>query len=176
MVKFYGKAGVPLTPEELEARSRARAARRNRQAAAEAAALEEARARHARGLVRPYMITHALDAMDLYGPEVDTACGVREPTVDLWEAGHVYPTFDQLCALATLTRVTPLFLTRDHHVAHDGRMFLCGPGVKYAGPAEPPVYTFTPEAMAAAGLTPWARTRHQAADVSRETPQTPTLF
>lgn len=177
MGKVYGKAGVPLTPEELADRARARTVRRNRRAREEAQALEEARQRHARGLVRPYIITSALDSKDLYGPEVDAACGVLEPTVDMWEAGHVYPTFDQLVALAKLTQVMPAFFTRDHHVAADGRMFLCGRGVKYAGPAEPPVITFTPEALAAAGIGDWGRTRAPApADVSRETSDAPTLF
>lgn len=51
----------------------------------------------------PKRITLALDSRDLYGPEVDLACGVEEPAVDEWEAGTRIPTFEQMEALAELT-------------------------------------------------------------------------
>jgi hypothetical protein len=51
----------------------------------------------------PERITAALDIRGLYGPEVDRACGVEEPAVDLWEAGDLVPTAEQVEALARLT-------------------------------------------------------------------------
>lgn len=51
----------------------------------------------------PQRITTALDMAGLYGPEVDRALGVEEPAVDLWEAGELEPTPDQLRALADMT-------------------------------------------------------------------------
>lgn len=58
-------------------------------------------------MVVPHSISMALDKHDLYGPEVDAACCAREPDVDLWEAGKLYPRWDQLVALGVLTQ-TPL--------------------------------------------------------------------
>lgn len=51
----------------------------------------------------PKRITIALDLMNLYGPEVDIACGVVEPAVDMWEAGTLVPTPEQVRALSALT-------------------------------------------------------------------------
>lgn len=51
----------------------------------------------------PARITAALDMRELYGPEVDHACGVEEPAVDEWEAGDRIPTAEQLALLAELT-------------------------------------------------------------------------
>jgi transcriptional regulator with XRE-family HTH domain len=64
---------------------------------------DEARRRWTAGQVVPHRITLALDSCRLDGPEVDEACGVQEPAVDRWERGTLYPTWDQLCALALLT-------------------------------------------------------------------------
>lgn len=64
-----------------------------------------------RGQVVPHRITTALDLRELYGPEVDRACGVEEPAVDEWEAGLRYPTWEQLQALAELTDFPPKFFT-----------------------------------------------------------------
>jgi hypothetical protein len=64
------------------------------------------------GLIAPFLITTALDMCGLHGPEVDEACGVEEPTVDHWESGLVYPTWEQLCALAQLTGFPPKFFSR----------------------------------------------------------------
>lgn len=61
----------------------------------------------------PERITTALNAAGLYGPEVDRACGVEEPTVDLWESGELVPTREQMEALAWLCGVTPTFFYRD---------------------------------------------------------------
>jgi len=62
-----------------------------------------------RRLPVPARITMALDANELYGPEVDQACGVEEPAVDRWEAGTLIPTPEQIVALAALTRQPPEF-------------------------------------------------------------------
>lgn len=51
----------------------------------------------------PERITAALNIMNLYGPEVDEACGVKEPTVDMWEAGLLVPTREEIHRLALLT-------------------------------------------------------------------------
>lgn len=55
------------------------------------------------GRVVPHHVTLALDSHGLVGPQVDIACGVTEPDVDLWEAGKLYPTWEQLLLLAKLT-------------------------------------------------------------------------
>jgi hypothetical protein len=53
----------------------------------------------------PARITMALDMRELYGPEVDRACGVEEPAVDEWELGLRVPTDAQMLALAELTHI-----------------------------------------------------------------------
>lgn len=74
----------------------------------------------------PRRITFALDEAELYGPEVDEALGVREPTVDNWEAGIEIPTPMDVERLAALTR-KPLsyFYLPEPEPMHG--MFLCGP-------------------------------------------------
>lgn len=89
----------------------------------------------------PARITAALDAAGLWGPEVDHACGVEEPTVDLWETGELVPTPDQVRALATLCGVTPSMFYGDYEPVPT---WLCGSdGCKYIDPrpkpSEPPV-------------------------------------
>lgn len=109
----WGKAGVRLTETEIrERRQRAAQRRFERQRAREQAA-NEAYPRWRAGGVVPAAITFALDALGLYGPEVDRACGAEEPAVDLWEAGKLYPTWEQLCALADLTGRTPGFFVQE---------------------------------------------------------------
>jgi hypothetical protein len=102
------------------------------------------------GLVQPFVITHALDARDLYGPAVDEACGVCEPTVDRWEAGECYPTIGQLRALAVLTGFPVRFFTTAHEpVAFEDtsmRFHLR----KRDKPPPPIVLCFLPEAIHAA--------------------------
>lgn len=107
----WGKAGIPLTEAEI-ADNRRRAGLRQLQSAQVRARSDAiARRKWAAGMVVPYMITLALDAKSLFGPEVDLACGVEEPAVDMWEAGRLYPTWEQLCALAELTGNTPEWFT-----------------------------------------------------------------
>ncbi|MFC7344574.1 hypothetical protein [Saccharopolyspora griseoalba] len=99
----WGKAGVRLT--EAEARRNAfEAARRRRDREVRR---EEAYQDWVAGRVVPHRITLSLDFRGLQGPEVDAACKAREPEVDQWEAGIVYPRWDQLVALAELTGCEP---------------------------------------------------------------------
>ena len=93
MTGQWGRAGVRLQPYRGRKRSPER----------DVEGLRLARREWAAGMVIPYAITLALDCEDLFGPEVDHACGVQEPAVDLWEAGRLYPSWEQLCALAELT-------------------------------------------------------------------------
>jgi len=53
----------------------------------------------------PARITAALNLRQLYGPEVDLACGAREPDVDRWEDpdDELLPTPEQVVLLAKLT-------------------------------------------------------------------------
>jgi hypothetical protein len=110
----------------------------------------EAEAAWRSGTVQPFIITQALDARNLYGPGVDHACGVREPAVDHWEAGTLYPTLAQLRALAVLTGYPLLFFTTAHEpVAFEDttmRFHLR----KRDRPPPPPVRCFLPEAIHAA--------------------------
>lgn len=71
----------------------------------------EAKHRWECGQAVPARITLALDILKLDGPDVDEACGVQEPTVDRWEQGRVYPTWEQLCRLAVLTGFAVAFFT-----------------------------------------------------------------
>lgn len=72
----------------------------------------------------PDRITAALDIRGLYGPEVDLACGVEEPAVDLWEAGELVPTAEQVEALARLTGFPVRFFYTPSTVKVD-RLFIC---------------------------------------------------
>jgi len=103
----WGKAGQRLTPRPAIDGIRRALAHQARERA-----LDQAyRLWRAGGFV-PAMATLALDAAGLYGPDVDRACGVEEPTVDLWEAGRVYPTWEQVLALARLTGRAPIVFFR----------------------------------------------------------------
>ena len=108
------------------------------------------------GKIIPWRITVALDAHSLYGPEVDAACGVEEPAVDMWEAGTLYPTWEQLCALATLCQTYPWMFT--HHISDTSplRGFICDRRKRKNGcqqiDTSDRITVFTPEAIAAAHL------------------------
>lgn len=144
----WGKAGQRLTPDQLRARQAPRRAARALTDQQDQARTHATHRTWAAGRVRPDLITTWLDHRGLDGPGVDTACGVTEPTVDLWEAGWVYPTWDQLQALARLCQV-PVWRFTDHRAGLPDRIFLCGRGAP-RGPA--PVTTFCPLALAAAGI------------------------
>lgn len=105
----WGKAGVRLSPQQVVERDRQALLRRARADEENAERLRVTYEKWAAGLVVPSAITTALDMHGLEGPGVDAACGVREPAVDLWEAGKLYPTWQQLLALAALTDRHPIF-------------------------------------------------------------------
>lgn len=109
-----------------------------------------------RGLVVPHRITVALDIRELHGPQVDQACGAREPDVDRWETGQKYPTWEQLLALAELTRFDVAFFTPEPdqiHALGPGVMFACKRSSRTWNPVveiPAPVLAFNPAAIAAA--------------------------
>lgn len=140
----WGKAGQRLTDAEIEQRGRARAASRAREAAAAAAHEEEGRRLWAAGRLIPSAITVALDSKELYGPEVDRACGAEEPAVDHWEQGILYPTWEQTRLLAKLCGVTVALLCQDISMIRP----LCGKA--RGNEDDPPAVTrFLPESIAA---------------------------
>lgn len=146
----WGKAGTRLTGEEIEAARRARVAEANKQRIRDEQYLAKARADWAAGRVVPWLITIALDGKRLYGPEVDEACGVPEPGVDMWEAGTLYPRFGQLCALAKLTGKSPgFFMNRRGLVGMRPSDTSLRFHVRVDDEKEP-VMAFTSEAVAAA--------------------------
>jgi hypothetical protein len=110
MAGKWGKPGVRLTEQEIAQHGRTATARRNRRTSKDAENLRIAYQLWRAGEVKPYMITHFLDLKRLDGPEVDLACGAREPDVDLWEAGKLYPTWQQLRLLARICDVSQRFL------------------------------------------------------------------
>lgn len=152
----WARAGIRATTDEARAQDSARSAKRNKTRAAHSSAVEEARLKWSRGLLRPYLITMALDLAGQEGPQVDAACLAAEPDVDNWEAGTLYPSFPQLLALAALTEFPPHFFTsstrlppipwwettmRFHRKAQPDLLEATGP-----------VLTFTDDAIRAAGL------------------------
>jgi hypothetical protein len=108
MTRRWGKAGVRLTVVEAAERDRSNAAGREAHKVARAESDRVAHEKWRMGLVVPAHITYALDINNLYGPEVDIACGAREPDVDLWEAGKLYPRWDQILLLSKLTETQPI--------------------------------------------------------------------
>jgi len=107
--------------ERLRKLRQARAQGRNRMATRNV----EAEKRWRSGYVIPARITMMLDLRGLYGPEVDVACGVEEPTVDQWEAGEVYPSWEQLQALARLCDVGVIWFTDAMPWRDIGPVFIC---------------------------------------------------
>jgi hypothetical protein len=102
-VTVWIKPGVRADHRETAKRRQESGRRKAQTDLAEKRILAEARSGWEQGLVRPFRITNALDSRGLDGPEVDEACLAHEPDVDQWEAGTLYPTFEQLLALAKLT-------------------------------------------------------------------------
>lgn len=99
----WGKAGVRLTPAEVEAHRRKAAKRRNTDRARSDREMNEGRRIWVRGLIVPRQISTALDLVGAEGPDVDVACGAVEPEVDRWEAAELYPTWEQFVLLARYT-------------------------------------------------------------------------
>ena len=143
----HGPGGNLLTSGEL--RERAENARRQREADAAAHQAWEL------GAAVPHRITIALDLCQLYGPEVDLACGAREPAVDQWEEGSRYPTWEQLVALAELTGFPVGFFTPkpdEIHPLGPDVAFICkrsSPSWNPRVEVPAPILSFTPEAIAA---------------------------
>ena len=54
----------------------------------------------------PRRMTIAFDMWGMEGEWVDRACGVVEPALDWWEAGHAEPTLEAVGRMATLTMHT----------------------------------------------------------------------
>lgn len=145
----WGRNGHRLDDGERESRHRSRVAAANRQAIRSAGDVARAEALYRGGHLSPWRITAALDAKGLWGPEVDIACGAAEPDVDLWEAGVLYPTWEQVQALAKLCGCTARFLMDD---ARDGsKIRWAQTSLRFhQAVAEPDlVEKFTPEAIRA---------------------------
>lgn len=143
----WGKAGQRLDERQIAIRTREAAQRRGRakltRDADDAIAYKLWRA----GELRPYRLTTALNAANLYGPEVDEACGASEPDVDLWEAGKLYPTWEQVQLLAKLTGVTPRLLCSGGDQLRVSDTSLRFHGFRDAD--EPPVTSYPPDVVAA---------------------------
>ena len=105
MTGRWGRAGVRLTQQEIAAKRAKAGQRRLVREQDDEVAYKLWRA----GQIHPFRITMALDARRLCGPQVDAACGAAEPDVDLWEAGKLYPTWEQVRLLAELCGVPPRF-------------------------------------------------------------------
>lgn len=119
-------------------------------AAEHRAARDRAHRQWMAGALSPYRITDALDAEDLYGPEVDIACGAVEPAVDEWEAGNRYPSFEQLIALAALTgRAPDTFVARLRDLDFDIRDTTMWGHMTKADRARwhPPIVEFTTQSV-----------------------------
>jgi hypothetical protein len=78
----------------------------------------------------PARITIALDACNLYGPDVDAACGGAEPDVDEWELGVSVPSRRQVELLAALCRMPVAYFYEpwDEVEAAAARVFICHRG------------------------------------------------
>jgi hypothetical protein len=148
----WGKAGERLTVDEARKRAGKRSRQRGRERFVEAKSVSQARSAWERGLVKPWRITAALDLGQLYGPEVDRACGVEEPAVDRWEAGELYPTWEQLEALSRLTNFPVAFFTSDAPPIDEGTAFICSRMRQPTGPVKDPVLQFSHEALVLAGV------------------------
>lgn len=85
----------------------------------------------------PTRITMALDFRGLYGPEVDHALGVEEPTVDLWEAGLIVPTREQVHRLAGLTGFPWRFFYQPEPPPIVGGFICGGDGCRPLGRSDP---------------------------------------
>lgn len=143
VTRRWGKAGIPLTADQIAARY----ARRGKELARVQNHEQEAYRLWRAGRLVPWNITISLDAAELFGPEVDIACGAEEPDVDHWEAGILYPTWEQVKALAKLCGVTPIMFVREPLPI--GWTTLCyhPPFSRQAVPDPAPVVAFTQRAI-----------------------------
>lgn len=146
----WGKAGERLGHDEAEKRDRIRAREVNEHRTAAAKGEAETRRIWEQGLLSPYWITTALDLARLEGPEVDIACGAREPDVDRWEEGTLYPTWEQLVLLAELTGHPLVFFARQG--APEQSWTTLDLHLKHAGPRKDPVLQYSHTALVMAGI------------------------
>lgn len=65
------------------------------------------------GVLRPWRLTVALNHVQADGDWVDIACDAREPEVDMWEAGVLYPSWSNIVRLSALTGTALSELLRD---------------------------------------------------------------
>lgn len=154
MVRKWGKAGERLDPVERQKRHRQLAVERNRTEVRQKRDAEEGLRLWQAGKLIPWRITFALDSIEADGPEVDIACGAREPDVDHWELGIKYPTWDQTEALSRYTGFTVPWFCIDERPpsVHDTtlRWHLPKAHVQELERAEKErVYRFLPAAIAA---------------------------
>jgi len=82
---------------------------------------------HSGPLPVPARITLALDAAQLWGPQVDIDLGGVEPMVDDWEAGRSLPTPEQVERLAALTGhpVGWFYASAEAWETEPTRIFMC---------------------------------------------------
>lgn len=140
----WARAGERLTATTAEGRRQQLREKQQRERARydREQATQEAKRRWEAGLVVPHYITVALDIQGLYGPEVDEACGAAEPDVDRWEAGELYPSWSQLCALAELTGYPVAFFVRPAEGRVEAEWTTAQFHVKGWKPAPPPILAF----------------------------------
>lgn len=140
----WGRAGEQRPATTAEGRQRQAREARQREVSRHQRVCgeQEAKRRWEAGLVVPHYITVALDLNGLYGPEVDEACGASEPDVDRWEAGELYPGWDQLCALAELAGYPVAFFVRPVEDHVDAEWTSARFHVKNWLPAPPPILEF----------------------------------
>lgn len=110
MSRRWGKAGVRLTSVQAADSARKRSVHDAIGDQMHAEMLRIARIKWAAGLVIPDHITVVLDMGGHYGPEVDAACLAAEPDVDMWEAGRLYPRWEQVRALSKLAGFGEVYL------------------------------------------------------------------
>ena len=91
--------------------------------------------------MHPARITAALDAANLWGPQVDIQLGGREPMVDEWESGARKPTDEQIVALSELTGVALEWLTMPGPPKLIGIACMRGRGARSIRMYEPPPRT-----------------------------------
>ena len=102
---------------------------------ARAAAVDPARVREERpdlfeewkaGALLPWRCTLVLDAARAEGAWVDIACGADEPEVDLWEAGKLYPSWENTVRLAALANIPLEELLSREGLGPDTSFVRCG--------------------------------------------------
>lgn len=152
MARKWGKAGERLDPIERGRRVRAAVAARNHREQRDRADEAIAYRLWREGMLSPYQITLMLDSRGFHGAWVDESCNAEEPEVDLWEAGKLYPRWDQVQALAELCKVQLLFLLQERQRLHwleTSIRFHVPHAEVLAAAAEPPIWRYPADVVAA---------------------------